>query len=125
MARALLAVSLAAFLATTGCSSNSESGEDTSGTGGAGVHLPTVMIVPALGFAVAALRAGGGPWAAWAVLLACQGQLRLAPGGHVMGIDMHAALTLVGARGLCSLRDSLRAGDGPRRGEPDLVGRGH
>ena len=25
---------------------------------------------------------------AWDVLLACQGQLRLAPSGHVIGIDM-------------------------------------
>ena len=29
---------------------------------------------------------------AWDVLLACQGQLRLAPSGHVIGIDMDAAL---------------------------------
>ena len=29
---------------------------------------------------------------AWEVLLACQGQLRLAPSGHVIGIDMDAAL---------------------------------
>jgi hypothetical protein len=27
---------------------------------------------------------------AWEVLLACQGQLRLAPSGHVIGIDMDA-----------------------------------
>jgi hypothetical protein len=33
------------------------------------------------------------------VLLACQGQLRLAPNGHVVGIDMHAALSLASARG--------------------------
>jgi hypothetical protein len=32
------------------------------------------------------------------VLLACQGQLRLAPSGHVTGIDMHAALSLATAR---------------------------
>jgi hypothetical protein len=31
---------------------------------------------------------------AWGVLLACQGQLRLAPGGHVIGIDINAALRL-------------------------------
>ena len=31
---------------------------------------------------------------AWDVLLACQGQLRLAPSGHVVGIDMDAALRL-------------------------------
>jgi hypothetical protein len=36
---------------------------------------------------------------AWDVLLACQGQLRLAPSGHVVGVDMQAALTLVAARG--------------------------
>jgi hypothetical protein len=36
---------------------------------------------------------------AWVLLLACQGQLRLAPSGHVIGIDMDAALTLAAARG--------------------------
>jgi hypothetical protein len=36
---------------------------------------------------------------AWDVLLACQGQLRLAPSGHVIGIDMSVALTLGAARG--------------------------
>jgi hypothetical protein len=36
---------------------------------------------------------------AWEVLLACQGQLRLAPSGHVIGIDMHAALQLAVAQG--------------------------
>jgi hypothetical protein len=36
---------------------------------------------------------------AWDVLLACQGQLRLAPSGHVIGIDMDAALNLAVARG--------------------------
>jgi hypothetical protein len=36
---------------------------------------------------------------AWDVLLACQGQLRLAPSGHVVGIDIAAALTLATARG--------------------------
>jgi hypothetical protein len=39
---------------------------------------------------------------AWDVLLACQGQLRLAPGGHVIGIDMDTALGLAAARG-CDL----------------------
>ena len=39
---------------------------------------------------------------AWIVLLACQGQLRLAPSGHVIGIDMNAALRLGAARG-CDL----------------------
>jgi hypothetical protein len=39
---------------------------------------------------------------AWAVLLACQGQLRLAPSGHAVGIDMNAALKLSAARG-CDL----------------------
>jgi len=36
---------------------------------------------------------------AWDVVLACQGQLRLAPSGHVIGIDMKAALRLAVARG--------------------------
>jgi hypothetical protein len=36
---------------------------------------------------------------AWNVLLACQGQLRLAPSGHVIGIDMTAALEIGAARG--------------------------
>ena len=35
----------------------------------------------------------------WDVLLACQGQLRLAPSGHVIGIDMNAALRIAAARG--------------------------
>jgi hypothetical protein len=39
---------------------------------------------------------------AWDVLLACQGQLRLAPSGHVVGIDMNAALRIATARG-CDL----------------------
>jgi len=39
---------------------------------------------------------------AWDVLLACQGQLRLAPSGHVIGFDMGAALGLAAARG-CDL----------------------
>jgi hypothetical protein len=36
------------------------------------------------------------------VLLACQGQLRLIPSGHVIGIDMDVALSLASARG-CDL----------------------
>jgi hypothetical protein len=36
---------------------------------------------------------------AWEVLLASQGQLRLAPTGHVIGIDMNAALRIGAARG--------------------------
>jgi hypothetical protein len=36
---------------------------------------------------------------AWDVLLACQGQLRLASSGHVVGIDMGAALKIGAARG--------------------------
>jgi hypothetical protein len=39
---------------------------------------------------------------AWDVLLACQAQLRLAPSGHVVGIDIDAALWLAVARG-CDL----------------------
>ena len=33
------------------------------------------------------------------VLLACQAQLRLAPSGHLIGIDMDAALKIGAARG--------------------------
>jgi hypothetical protein len=36
---------------------------------------------------------------AWDVLLACHGQLRLAPSGHVIGIDMDAGLKIGAARG--------------------------
>jgi hypothetical protein len=36
------------------------------------------------------------------VLLACQGQLRLAPSGDMIGIDLDAALRLAAARG-CDL----------------------
>jgi hypothetical protein len=39
---------------------------------------------------------------AWEVLLACQGQLRLSPSGHVIGIDMDAALE-IGAARACDL----------------------
>jgi hypothetical protein len=35
----------------------------------------------------------------WDLLLACQGQLRLAPSGHILGIDMDASLRLAVARG--------------------------
>ena len=35
---------------------------------------------------------------AWEVLLACQGQLRLAPSGHVVGIDVSTALSIGAAR---------------------------
>lgn len=33
------------------------------------------------------------------MLLACQGQLRLGPSGHLVGIDMSAALKIGAARG--------------------------
>jgi hypothetical protein len=36
---------------------------------------------------------------AWDLLLACQGQIRLAPSGHIIGIDMDAALKIGAARG--------------------------
>jgi hypothetical protein len=36
---------------------------------------------------------------AWDVLVGCQNQLRLAPSGHVVGIDMSAALRIGAARG--------------------------
>jgi hypothetical protein len=39
---------------------------------------------------------------AWNVLLTCQGQLRLAPSGHVVGLDMGATLGLAAPRG-CDL----------------------
>ncbi len=38
----------------------------------------------------------------WDALLACQGQLRFAPSGHVIGIDMGAAVRIAAARG-CDL----------------------
>ena len=51
---------------------------------------------------------------AWEVLLACQGQLRLAPSGHVTGIDTNAALKIAGARGsdLPVLSELLPAAEG-------------
>ena len=50
---------------------------------------------------------------AWDVLLACQGQLRLAPSGHVVGIDMDAALRIGAARGhdLAALSELLPAAE--------------
>jgi hypothetical protein len=50
---------------------------------------------------------------AWAVLLACQGQLRLAPSGHVIGIDMDAALRIGAARrsDLAALSELLPAAE--------------
>jgi hypothetical protein len=65
---------------------------------------------------------------AWNVLLACQGQLRLAPSGRVIGIEMNAFLRLAIARGydLAVLSELLPAAEaglvealcvGP--GEPD------
>jgi hypothetical protein len=36
---------------------------------------------------------------AWDVLIACQNQLRLAPSGRVLGIDMSTSLRLSAARG--------------------------
>ena len=52
---------------------------------------------------------------AWDVLLACQGQVRLAPSGHVIGINIQAALQLAAARGyglavLCELLPAAEAG---------------
>ena len=35
---------------------------------------------------------------AWDVLTACLGQLRMAPSGHVLGIDMTTALRIAEAR---------------------------
>jgi hypothetical protein len=50
---------------------------------------------------------------AWDVVLSCQGQLRLAPSGHVVGIDMDAALKIGAARGsdLAVLSDLLPAAE--------------
>jgi hypothetical protein len=50
---------------------------------------------------------------AWDVLIACQGQLRLAPSGHVIGIDMDAALNIGAARGsdLAALSELLPAAE--------------
>lgn len=47
------------------------------------------------------------------MLLACQGQIRLAPSGHVVGIDMDAALTLSAARDhdLAALSELLPAAE--------------
>jgi len=47
------------------------------------------------------------------VLLACQGQLRLALGGHVIGIDMDAALKIAAARvfDLAALSELLPAAE--------------
>jgi hypothetical protein len=52
---------------------------------------------------------------AWDVLLACQGQLRFAPRGHLVGIDIGTALRLGVARGcdlevLCELLPVAEAG---------------
>jgi hypothetical protein len=50
---------------------------------------------------------------AWDVLLACQGQLRPAPSGHVIGVDMNAALKIGAARGhdLAVLSELLAAAE--------------
>jgi hypothetical protein len=50
---------------------------------------------------------------AWEVLLACQGQLRLAPRGYVIGIDMHSALKVAAAcgRDLAVLSELLPAAE--------------
>ena len=50
---------------------------------------------------------------AWDVLLACQGQLRLAPSGRVIGIEMGAALKIGAARGcdLAALSELLPAAE--------------
>jgi hypothetical protein len=47
------------------------------------------------------------------VLLACQGQLRLAPSGHVIGIDINAALRIGAAGGddLAGLSELLPAAE--------------
>jgi hypothetical protein len=49
----------------------------------------------------------------WDVLLGCQGQMRLAPSGHVVGIDMDAALKIATARSydLAALSELLSAAE--------------
>ena len=64
---------------------------------------------------------------AWDVLIACQGQLRLAASGHVIGIDLDAALTIGSTRGcdLAVLSELLPAAEAGlvealcQRGQPD------
>ena len=59
------------------------------------------------------------------MLLACQGQIRLAPSGHAVGIDIDAALSVGSARGYdlavlsellpaaeAGLIEAIRAGEG-------------
>jgi hypothetical protein len=50
---------------------------------------------------------------AWDALLACQGQMRLAPSGQVIGIDMDAVLKIGAARGadLAALSELLPAAE--------------
>jgi hypothetical protein len=50
---------------------------------------------------------------AWDVLLACQRQLRLAPSGRVIGVDMNTALRIGAARGsdLAVLSELLSAAE--------------
>jgi hypothetical protein len=48
---------------------------------------------------------------AWDVLLACQGQLRLAPSGHLVGIDMSTAFRLGATRGYDLLSELLPAAE--------------
>jgi hypothetical protein len=57
------------------------------------------MWSPVLVGVVAVWRGSDGAPGGWDALLACQGQLRLAPSGHVVGIEMSTALTLDAARG--------------------------
>ena len=59
---------------------------------------------------------------AWDVLLACQGQMRLAPSGHVIGIDMDAALR-DRRRPLLQPRGGLGAAAGGRGGHGGGVAR--
>jgi hypothetical protein len=50
---------------------------------------------------------------AWDVLLACQGQLRSGSSGHVVGVDMYAALRIAAVRGcdLVALSELLPAAE--------------
>ncbi|MBF0153259.1 MAG: hypothetical protein HQL64_05915 [Magnetococcales bacterium] len=36
---------------------------------------------------------------AWEMILSCQNQLRIAPSGHILGIDMNVALRMAEVRG--------------------------
>jgi hypothetical protein len=66
---------------------------------------------------------------AWDVLLACQGQVRLAPSGHLVGVEMSTALRLGAARGydlavLSELLPAAEAGLIDALHAPEVAGKG-